>query len=69
MIMQGTIFSTCFFHFMVNDQDGWIGTLLRSICGQLDEREVRSVVAFLWIIASVGQVLLNSCIVLYCIYL
>ena len=59
MIIQGTVFTAVVFHFMINDESGWIGTGLRSLCGcgQPSEREVRAFLALLWVIAAVGQVL------------
>ena len=56
MLIQGSFFSAAFFHIMVNDKSGWIGIIFRTIIGDLDERNVRAIIASFWIITSVGQV-------------
>lgn len=56
-VIQGALFSSAFFHFMVNDRDGVVGVFIRSMLGDWGERVVKGVLALLWMIDAVGEML------------
>ena len=55
-VIQGAVFSSLFFHFMVNDSSGVFGTVVRNVLGEWSEEHVRAFLACLWIIESISEV-------------
>ena len=56
VIMQGALFTSTVFHFMVNDTTGYIGITMRAILGTYSEKQIKALLALCWMCTSVGQV-------------
>lgn len=59
-VIQGALFSSAFFHFMVNDVEGVIGITLRAVIGDWSESHVRGFIALLWIIDALAELHLGG---------